>query len=636
MLVALYRSGPLRQRLAKGYTVTGRSGDRDRDRDHLQTQASITAHLLSRPPRLPVLPTGSSLVLRGGRRSPTTLWIDTGRVVLHDTGTRSAVAAALAEAVAVVAEQVDRAGGLLMPSGWSPGGAGDPALGLCADLHSVEVVSDVQRELTCNLVREYSPALIALTGRQLHSADGVSTRGSARLSRATDQVATRYIASFSPQHLDRVRAGLRRSERLARLEAMDVNPLGEPDLDAHDDVTLRLFDAQLSVSSAMAHALLAQAISMRVRDLEREGRRVRSASQPMLERNRSQAVAHGLAAEFDAEQRPQGGRGGGRPTGSRTARSRPIPADRAVLDMLRELLPYFRQLDATADELAQLFLGLELTGGPTGASFVRNENDLLALWHEQDPGLLSADRLSRCLRSPEWLTTDHLSAANRERAAGSTAAGRMWLVGRLDPVRARQEERGGTARHDRGGRVPGQGNRNGRPSSADRKRAASGPALSDEQLLDTLSGATTDTDAVVEALRAYCRSAGALDLTRSLRNRGREEAKALRQMLRPRPAQRVTCQAPLSSWDEPVAERAVRSAAETGRALLRWDLPDAERPRVRAGLRALGRPPGDVRYVLLTDTAYTGKANERRGTVEVLLVAPAGEDHRKAAEEAAS
>lgn len=640
MLVALYRSGPLRQRLAKGYTVVSRSGGQADDQ--LRARASITARLLSQPPRLPVLPTGSALVLRGGERSPATLWIDTGRVVLHDPATRSTVAAALAEAVAVVAEQVGRAGGLLMPSGWSAGGAGDPALRMCADLHSLEVIGDVQRELTCNLVREYSPALIALTGRQLHGPDGVSTRGSARLSKATDQVATRYIASFSPRHLDRVRAGLRRSERLARLEAMDVNPLGEPGLDAHDDVTLRLFDAQVSVSSAMAHALLAQAISMRVRDLEREGQRVRSAAQPMLERNRSQAVAHGLAAEFDVARRTDTGKGGGRSTGSRPARSRPapagrpVPAGRAVSDMLRELLPYFRQLDATADELAQLFLGLELTGGPTGASFVRNENDLLAAWHEQDPGLLSADSLSRGLRSPEWLTTDHITAANRAHAAGSTAAARMWLADRLDPSRARQEKPNGAARQDDGARARGQDTRSGRPRSSGRKPAAPGTALSDDQLLDTVSGTTGDPGAVVEALRAYCRSPGALDLTRPLRRRGRDEAKALRQLLRPRTAQRVTCPAPLSSWDEPAAERAVRGALERGWALLRWDLPDTERPKVRAGLRALGRPPGDVRYILLTDTAYTGPADERRGTVEVLLVAPAQEGDRTAVEEAAS
>ncbi|MEV7125644.1 hypothetical protein [Streptomyces sp. NPDC093260] len=659
MLVALYRSGPLGQRLAKGYAVAGDGGDRRRGRP--SAAAAITADLLARPPRLPALPTGTPLTLRGGPRNPSVLWVDTGRVVLHDPAARTAVAATLAEAVAIVAERVRRAGGALVPGGWTAGGA-DPDPGLCADLHSLDVVSDVQRELLCNLLRDYSPALIALTGRQLHGPGGAAGRGSARLSRATDQVATRYIASFSAQHLDRVRAGLRRSERLARLESMDVNPLGDAGLGAEGEVTLRLFDAQVSVSSAMAHALLAQAVAMRVRDLEWEGRRIRALPQSLLERNRSRAVAHGLAAEFDVDQRPPGGRPGagarnagargGRNAAARPAAPKPLTAVRAVSGLLRELLPYFRQLDATPDELAQLFLGLELAGGPGAAAFVRNENDLLARWHEQDRALLSAEGFARRLASPQWLTTDHITAANTARAAGSTAAARVWLVGQLEPPRPerdrqerpdRQGPSGRGGRPDRSAQRPHRGNGGDRTSdrargrtASDRARTASGPVLSDEQFLDRVEGATGGADDIVEALRAYCRSTAALDLTPSLRRRGRERAKALRRLLRPRPAERISCDAPLASWDDPAAGRAVRAAADKGWALLHWDLPDAERPRVRAGLRALGRPPGDCRYVLLTDTAYTGKADERRGTLEVLLVAPAREGDPKTAEEAAS
>jgi hypothetical protein len=303
--------------------------------------------------------------------------------------------------------------------------------------------------------------------------------------------------------------------------------------------------------------------------------------------------------------------------------------------MLRELLTYFRQLDATSDELAQLFLGLELTGSSADAPLVRNENDLLAGWHDQNPGLLSADTLSRCLESPDWLMSDHVTAANLARAGGSTAAARVWLAGQLDPVRAQRERERGPGRGNRAGQAGEKGDRRTAPSSVGPRSTTSGPALSGEQLLDAVSSGPTGADSVVEALRAYCRSGAVLDLTRPLRGRGRD-AKTLRRLLRPRPDHRVRCEAPLSSWDDPPAARAIRSAAEAGWALLHWDLPDVDRSRVRAGLRALGRAPGDVRHVLLTDTSYTGKAGERRGTVEILLVAPARENDRKTTEEAVS
>ncbi|MFE6056743.1 hypothetical protein ACFQ6N_38905 [Kitasatospora sp. NPDC056446] len=116
MLVALYRSGPLRQRLAKGYAVVSPSGG-------APGPARLVEALLARPPRLPALPTGQPPVLRSSSRTPGALWFDTGRVWLHDPPARAAVAAVLAEAVAAVAGAVRAGGGLLVPSGWHRGAA---------------------------------------------------------------------------------------------------------------------------------------------------------------------------------------------------------------------------------------------------------------------------------------------------------------------------------------------------------------------------------------------------------------------------------------------------------------------------------------------------------------------------------
>ncbi|MEE4596999.1 hypothetical protein V2J94_34800 [Streptomyces sp. DSM 41524] len=594
-LVAVSRSGPLRQRIAKGYGVhvpDPRPG---------HGPAELIAALLANPPLMPTLPDGGTCVLRTGTRARAALWIDTGRVSLHDAAARTRVAGVLAAAVAAVAVAVRGLGGLLLPTGWLQ--QPDPLAGLCADLHSVEVLGPVQRELLTNTVREHTAPLIALTGRQLYGPGGVTPGGSARLSRSFGQVATRYLDSCSPAHLDRVRTRLHQEERLGRLEAMDVNPLGEAEAGARDDVTVRLFDAQVTVSGALAHALLVQALSMSSRELERTGRRVRVVPQPVIERDRARAVAHGFAAELGGD---EGRRGDGAPPAPVKAR----PAAQAVRELLHRLMPFFRQLEATVDELAPLFIGVELAESAGTTTFVRNENDLLARWWSHDATALTPERLGQGLTMPDWLTTDQVSAMNRHASAGRWAGARVWLAERLthpDPGPGRPDSAGVRA------------------GAKDTTRAA---PLTGEQFLDRVAEPDLPAAQVLDALRAYCRGGGVLDLVRPLRSRGRDDARALRRVLRPRGEQRVQATEPLSSWDDSTADRALSTAREKGWALLRWDLPEQDRARVRKALRSLGRAPDGVRHILLTDTTYTGRENERRGTVEVLLVAPPEEADR--------
>ncbi|MEV0873997.1 hypothetical protein AB0I86_22900 [Streptomyces sp. NPDC049950] len=577
-LVALYRSAPLRQRISKGYSVYVPG--------HGRGAEELVGSLLAGPPPLPAGPSGQPHTVRGSARARGALWVDTGRVSLHDPATRARTAEALAVSVARVAADVRRRGGLLLPTGWQQ--QPDPLAGLCADLHSAEVLNPVQREVFTNLVREHTASLIALGGRQLYGPGGVAPGGSARLSRSFDQVSTRYLDSCAPEHLERVRTRLRQEERVGRLEVMDVSPLGIPEAHTGEDVTVRLFDAQVTVAGTLAHALLVQALSMWSRDLERTGRRVRQVPQFLLEQNRARAVAHGLAAELRVDQ---------------TRRTEEPPrtqsAGRAVRTLLSELLPYLRQLDATTDELAPLFLGVEMAGSAAASGFVRNENDLLAHWHREDRTALAPERLAQGLATPDWLTADHCGASNKAVGHGSWAAARVWLTDRLAGP-APQPDRRPEARREPGRPAP----------------------LTADQLLDRLARPDLPAPEVMDALRSYCRAGGTLDLTRPLRSRGRDEARALRRVLRPRAGQRVRCEKPPVSWDDATATRALRAAGEQGVALMHWDLPAQDRARVREALRGMGRAPGGVRTVLLTDTNYTAREDEKRGTVEVLLVAP--------------
>ncbi|MDX3180476.1 hypothetical protein AB0L28_04650 [Streptomyces sp. NPDC052503] len=601
-LVALYRSAPLRQRISKGYSVYVPG--------HGRGAEELVGSLLAGPPPLPAGPSGQPHTVRGSARARGALWVDTGRVSLHDPATRARTAEALAVSVARVAADVRRRGGLLLPTGWQQ--QPDPLAGLCADLHSAEVLNPVQREVFTNLVREHTASLIALGGRQLYGPGGVAPGGSARLSRSFDQVSTRYLDSCAPEHLERVRTRLRQEERVGRLEVMDVSPLGMPEAHAGEDVTVRLFDAQVTVAGTLAHALLVQALSMWSRDLERTGRRVRQVPQFLLEQNRARAVAHGLAAELRVDQ---------------TRRTEEPPrtqsAGRAVRTLLSELLPYLRQLDATTDELAPLFLGVEMAGSAAASGFVRNENDLLAHWHREDRTALAPERLAQGLATPDWLTADHCGASNRTVGHGSWAAARVWLTDRLAgpaPQPDRRHEAQPDRRHEAQPDRRHEAQRDRRPEA---RREPGRPApLTADQLLDRLARPDLPAPEVMDALRSYCRAGGTLDLTRPLRSRGRDEARALRRVLRPRAGQRVRCEKPPVSWDDATATRALRAAGEQGVALMHWDLPAQDRARVREALRGMGRAPGGVRTVLLTDTNYTAREGEKRGTVEVLLVAP--------------
>ncbi|MDF6023137.1 hypothetical protein [Streptomyces sp. JH34] len=595
-LVALYRSAPLRQRIAKGYSVFVPDPGR--------RAADLVDALLADPPLLPSGPAGQPYVVRGGSRARGALWIDSGRVSLHDPAARARAAGTLAVSVARVAADVRRRGGLLLPAGRQQ--QPDPAAGLCADLHSAEVLNPVQREVFTNLLREHTASLIALTGRQLYGPAGVAPGGSARLSRSFDQVSTRYLDSCAPEHLERVRTRLRQEERVGRLEVMDISPLGLPEVDAGGDVTVRLFDAQVTVAGTLAHALLVQALSMWSRDMERTGRRVRQVPQSLVEQNRARAVAHGLAAELLVEQ----GRRTEEPPRTRSA-------GHTVRALLTELMPFLRQLEATTDELAPLFLGVEMAGAAAASGFVRNENDLLAHWHRYDRTSLDPERLAQGLTAPDWLTADHLGAANRSLAPGSWAAARVWLTDRVTGPASQPQPQS---------QPPHEAERDRKPES--RREPGRPAALSADKLLDRLADPDIPAPEIVEALRSYCRTGGALDLTRPLRSRGRDEARTLRRVLRQRAGQRVRCEKPPASWEDATATRALRAAGEHGVALMHWDLPAQDRARVREALRRMGRAPDGVRTVLLTDTHYTAREDEKRGTVEVLLVAPSEEADR--------
>src|SRR2546430_9735326 len=110
MLVSLFRSGPLRHHIAKGYIVAAEDVDR------------LLTDLAARPPALPA-PNGVRLGVRI-RPEQGAVWLATGPQWMLDPARRRALVAGLAEGTAALAGAVATRGGPLLPGGRAPAAPG--------------------------------------------------------------------------------------------------------------------------------------------------------------------------------------------------------------------------------------------------------------------------------------------------------------------------------------------------------------------------------------------------------------------------------------------------------------------------------------------------------------------------------
>ena len=398
MLVSVTRVGASRQTFAKAFAVTGAD------------PAVVHRAFLDAGLGATVEPVKGTAGLFATRTSSS--WI----------GTRAARDAAFEQSAAVLAGlsvAVRRCGARLVPTAVAVGTA-PPVLG--GDLHVIEVNSAVEQEVLCNLLRTHVPTLVAMTGRGVIGPSRPPDRiGSRWLADSRSHLAPRFIASTATEHLNRVKADLRRREGVAQLERMDVAPTTGDD--GAPVVVVRCLDAAVGLSGLRAQALVLAAITMHARRLIRDGRRVGHSPQLRLEQNRARAVAGGLRARFvrDVGRPGQAGMAHGR------GQEECGPADDAVRAMLGELAPEFRNLEVTAEELAPFLLAVEMAGfgGREGAG----ESALLQSWASQGEAVL-ADRSLQALTDAEP-GGPHLREV-RARAPGTVAAILLAWRDRID------------------------------------------------------------------------------------------------------------------------------------------------------------------------------------------------------------
>ena len=420
MLVSVTRIGSSRQIVAKAVAVVGAE---PRAVHRAFRDAGLRVGIVEGTPGLTLVPAPSP-------------WLGT-------PAARDAAFTELAGILGRLADITARCGGRLVPTAV---GVGDRSPVLGGDQHVVEVASAVEQEVLCNLLRAHVPALIAMTGRGVTGVGRAPDRiGSRWLADSRSHLATRFLASTASEHLDRVKAELRRRDGVAQLERMDVAPgVGA---DGEPVVVVRCVDAAVGLAGLRANALVLAALAMRAGRRTREGGRWGNERQLLLEQNRARAVAGGLRARFVHDNSAPGRS----PARARSGPERPGTAADVVRSLLGDLVLEFRGLDVRADELAPVLLAVELAefGGRAGAT----ETGLVRDWAMQGDAALEHGCRS-ALTDPE--PGGVFLREMRERAPGTVAAVlRAWQE-RIDtasaesadarPARHGSNERGPSAR----------------------------------------------------------------------------------------------------------------------------------------------------------------------------------------------
>jgi hypothetical protein len=288
MLVKAYRHGPTRQRLLKGYILAGK-------------EAEAVAKQVCKDWRgSPGKGDAPQVSVRIDERHPTSIWLDTGDVWLHTAGARDAMFGRLNDSLRALIREVKARGATLLPNALQSNPVPDWGKATCGDEHILETNDDVEREVANNYIRQFTPALIALAGRCGLSSEGIDRLGSRRLTVSTHHYAARYLPSVSPLHLGRVVRELQREQGISRIDLLDISPVSQL-TDGSSAIHLRFFDAQILLSTARAHAILAQAMMIRTRRLVQEGRRIGAVRQAIINRNRGRAIASGMSARFETD-----------------------------------------------------------------------------------------------------------------------------------------------------------------------------------------------------------------------------------------------------------------------------------------------------------------------------------------------
>lgn len=238
---------------------------------------------------------------------------------------------------------------------------------LCSDTHLIEIFDEGEIERTFNLFRQFLPELIAITSHSGIADNEMKRDFSYRMSINPSSILPRYLSQFTNKQIHKLKIILRKKYGIGDLHQMDIDPLAgsvSPDRKEPMAIGLRFVDAQTSYAFIRAQIILFQTIAMYGRDLTMNGKRLPYMNDAIIDENKSIAVQNGPTAILKPDMQFA-------KRNTRTAQhsnsylfhdlGKPEKATNSLLRIINGvLLPFFRDMSSSYEELSPLLLGLEL------------------------------------------------------------------------------------------------------------------------------------------------------------------------------------------------------------------------------------------------------------------------------------
>jgi len=290
----IIENGPSRHRLRKGLLLVSRDIKREPSQDE---QTRIVTHATK-------MLTGSGLSnykVEPDTSHSSLLNIITPFVSVHTPVHRDIFFKQLSKVMHIVLNSAEANGFFSMGMGINPfiiPQEGQPTA-LCADIHEIEVLNDLEINRIYNLFRQYLPELIAISAHSALYGGRLQKDLSTRMRINPSSFTPPSLTLFSSKQLDRLKRDARKNYGLGDLAQLDVN-LTKPDI-----LALRFVDAQASLRFIRSQLLLFQAIAIHGRSLARQGSQMPILHNRVIKENKALAIESGPGAVFKPDSKRQ-------------------------------------------------------------------------------------------------------------------------------------------------------------------------------------------------------------------------------------------------------------------------------------------------------------------------------------------
>jgi gamma-glutamyl:cysteine ligase YbdK (ATP-grasp superfamily) len=411
-------NGASRHRMRKGFLLVRQDGKALENQARSQLISSARQKMISDRPAL------SEFMFEASATDPNVVEIVTPFHPVYTVNQRNVYIQKIAHATLYLQKVAEAAQCQLIASGVNPFSRTNEdkqTPSFCADLHQIEIFDEGEMERIYNLFRQFLPEILAISANSPIYGGSLKNIASYRMRENPQSFLPYYLSQFATTQIDRLKRMMRKEHALADLKLMDVNPLhGEELLASHPilqktaaAIELRFVDAQCSYSFVRAQIILFQAIAIYGRDLARQGRRLFTIKDQVIDLNKALAYKDGASAMLQPDKNQKPTHLDKRKEYYFYDKDKPERATTVLLiDIEGCLMTALRNLDCQPWELFPIVLGAELRREEK--SCIANYAELQQfLYHTQQNRFASAfQHIAReALSSP---TLDIISDYNRQ------------------------------------------------------------------------------------------------------------------------------------------------------------------------------------------------------------------------------